>query len=235
MPATLSPAQQTIFDATNQDRVVQGLSPLLWNAELAAAASAHATSMASSQTLSHQYPGEPDVATRAGAAGAHFRAIAENIAYGPDPRSIERQWMHSVPHRANILDPAMTAIGVGVVERGGYVYAVEDFAQAAPDLAPVAAEQTVEAQLARAGLAIEPVESAGKQAARAACRENEGIAGAHARLVLRWEGADLEHWPNPLTDAVGSGQYTRAAVGACPPLNARNQAFTTYRVAVLLF
>ncbi len=79
--------------------------------------------------LSHQYPGEPDLMTRAAHAGAHFRAIAENIALGPTPDSLENQWMHSTPHRTNILDPKMNALGVAVLRRGPNLYAVEDFAQ----------------------------------------------------------------------------------------------------------
>jgi uncharacterized protein YkwD len=38
--------------------------------------------------------------------------------------------MKSPPHRANILDKDMDSIGVGVVERGGQLFAVEDFSQA---------------------------------------------------------------------------------------------------------
>jgi uncharacterized protein YkwD len=38
--------------------------------------------------------------------------------------------MKSPPHRANILDRDMDSIGVGVVEQGGQLFAVEDFSQA---------------------------------------------------------------------------------------------------------
>jgi uncharacterized protein YkwD len=37
--------------------------------------------------------------------------------------------MHSQSHRANILDMDMNSIGVGVVEQGHQLFAVEDFAQ----------------------------------------------------------------------------------------------------------
>ena len=65
---------------------------------------------------------------RGGAAGAHFRSIAENVAMAPSPQALEQEWMHSTPHRNNILDPHMNAIGVGLVKQGGNYYAVEDFA-----------------------------------------------------------------------------------------------------------
>jgi uncharacterized protein YkwD len=37
--------------------------------------------------------------------------------------------MKSPLHRANILDKDMDSIGVGVVEQGGQLFAVEDFSQ----------------------------------------------------------------------------------------------------------
>ena len=104
--AQQSPEQQ-VMDLANADRAQQGLPPLKWDPALAQAATQHAQLMAQQPAaLSHQYPGEPDLDVRAGAAGAHFRAIAENIALAPSPQALDQEWMHSPPHRANILDPA---------------------------------------------------------------------------------------------------------------------------------
>src|ERR1700740_3678665 len=75
--------EQRILELTNQDRTAQGLQPLHWDKSLAAAAAVHVDKMKDEKTLSHQYTGEPDVKTRAAQAGAHFQAIAENIAMGP--------------------------------------------------------------------------------------------------------------------------------------------------------
>ena len=229
------PSEQTVLNLTNQDRAAQGLGPLAWDPALASAANAHALAMAQAGNLSHQLPGESNVADRSAKQGAHFSAIAENIAFGPSPASIERQWMHSAPHRANILDPRMNRIGISLVSSGGTLWAVADFAAASPVLSAQAVEQTVEQHLRARGLQIAAAGSEEKQAARAACPQFEGGAGAHARFVVRWESSDLHTLPQPLADSVGSGQYTRAAVGACPATNTRNQAFSAYRVAVLLF
>jgi uncharacterized protein YkwD len=38
--------------------------------------------------------------------------------------------MRSSAHRANILDSDMDSIGIGVAERGGQLFVVEDFANA---------------------------------------------------------------------------------------------------------
>jgi uncharacterized protein YkwD len=75
---------------TNQDRAAQGLGPLKWSPELAQAAQVHDELMVQHNDLQHQFANEPDVSTRAGQAGAHFRAIAENIALGPNGVDIEK-------------------------------------------------------------------------------------------------------------------------------------------------
>src|SRR5580698_6656023 len=97
IPARPAQAQQAddahqIFALTNQDRKAQGLRPLEWNAALAAAAQAHAALMAQQQQLSHQYPGEAELMQRAVQAGAHFQAIAENVAMAPDVDGVENAW-----------------------------------------------------------------------------------------------------------------------------------------------
>ena len=119
MPAWAQQAvEQQVMDLANADRAQQGLSPLKWDPALAQAAADHAQLMAQQPALSHQYPGEADLVTRCGAAGAHFRSIAENVALAPSPQALEKEWMNSAPHRANILNPAMNTIGVGLVKEG---------------------------------------------------------------------------------------------------------------------
>src|SRR3984885_14536795 len=135
------PAEQQVMDLANADRAQQGLPPLKWDPALAQAAAEHAQLMAQQPALSHQYPGEPDLVARTAAAGAHFRSIAENVALAPTPQALEQEWMHSAPHRANILNPTMNTIGIGLVRRGGNYYAVEDFADGVAGLGPEQIEQ----------------------------------------------------------------------------------------------
>lgn len=58
--------------------------------------------------------------------------IAENVGYGPaqQPHTLFSAYMHSPEHRANILDPSVRYLGVGVVERDGYAYNTLDFTNA---------------------------------------------------------------------------------------------------------
>src|ERR1700754_327897 len=86
MPAWAQQAvEQQVMDLANADRAQQGLAPLKWDPALAQAAADHAQLMSQQPALSHQYPGESDLVTRTGAAGAHFRSIAENVALAASP------------------------------------------------------------------------------------------------------------------------------------------------------
>lgn len=222
---------EQLLALTNQARAVDGLAPLRWSPELADAARAHAERMVESGTLSHQFPGELDVAARGAASGAHFHAIAENIALGPDVANIQAQWMHSVGHRTNILDPQMNVMGIALLRRGGELYAVEDFAHKVESLTPAQVEARVASLLKEQGIA--PTGPAVD--ARQTCEMAHGTAGGSQPLfVMRWESSDVSRLPPALIDRIHSRSYKSAAVGTCGSSHP-GQAFTTYRVAVLLY
>jgi len=125
-----SAQDKALFDAANHERESRRLPRLKWSAALASAARLHAQKMAQKNTLSHQFPGEPDMGMRIRMAGIRFRAVAENVAQGPSAAVIHAQWMNSPPHRANLLDPDFDSIGIAVVERNRQLFAVQDFSQA---------------------------------------------------------------------------------------------------------
>jgi uncharacterized protein YkwD len=129
-------AERQLFDAANQARRAQGVGRLKWDAGLARAAQQHAAAMARTNSLSHQFPGEPGLEVRASHAGVYFISLSENVAQGSDAANISEQWAESPAHRQNLLDPDMNVIGVGVAERNGELFAVEDFARIKPP-APV--------------------------------------------------------------------------------------------------
>jgi Cysteine-rich secretory protein family len=224
--------QQQLLNLTNKARTDQGLQPLHWDPTLASAAQAHAQQMFKQHSLSHQLPGEPDLQARAAQAGAHFREIAENVAMGNGAEGVEKEWMSSSPHRANILDPRLTNIGIGVVEHAGYWYAVVDFDSAVQNMPSNQVEQKIVALLSQRG--IDPSRPA--DAARKDCSVDEGDAsGTHPLFVMRWESSSLDRLPGPLEQRIGTGRYKTASVGACSNQMAANQGFTTYRIAVLLY
>lgn len=219
-----------IFEMTNNDRVDQGLQPLHWDPALAAAAQQHAERMAEQHALSHQFSGEPDVGARAAQAGAHFRAIAENIASAYSDQQVESAWMHSTPHRQNILDPQMDAMGVGVVKQGNVIFAVEDFANGSQALSATQVESKVASLLRRQG--IDP--SIPGEQAMAACQSTGGYPpGSTAKLIIRFDTGDLNQLPPGVQQQLHSGTYTKAAIAACAA--PRQASFTMYRVAIELY
>jgi uncharacterized protein YkwD len=56
--------------------------------------------------------------------------ISENVDEGPNASAIHQGFMKSPQHRANILDTDINSAGIGVAERNGLLYAVEDFSKA---------------------------------------------------------------------------------------------------------
>jgi hypothetical protein len=227
-PLDSSP-ERVLFDAANRERAAQGLSQLQWDASLAAAARQHAVRMVQQNMLSHQLPGELPLQQRASQAGARFRVIAENVAEGANAPGIHVQWMNSPPHRANLLDPQLSAVGIAVAQSGEYLFAVEDFSQTVANLELDAQEFQVSTQLAARGLRM----LSGTEEARKTCVMDRGFAGLRPSLVMRYETADLRQIPRELDGKLQSGRFQAAAVGACEANG--NSGFAKFRIAVLLY
>ncbi len=223
-------AERTLFDLTNQIRTEHHLPSLAWDPALSIAARHHASRiLRESTSLEHQYPGESSLVARAAQAGAHFSTISENLARGrTTPAAIEQLWMATSIHRANLLDPHLDTIGIGVLEQNGVLYAVQDFTRAAPVLTEDATEANLIHLLRQQGLAS-VVASA---AARTACRQRATTA-ENARLIVQWEG-NTRQLPDALLAQLHQATYHSAAVGACPS-GPQAAGFTSGRVAVLLF
>ncbi|MFE2493518.1 CAP domain-containing protein [Streptomyces scopuliridis] len=108
-----------VLSLTNAERTRAGLRPLADDRRLAAAAQAYSADMAARAFYSHTSPEGLAPWDRAAAAGAAHRGIGENIACGQrDPREVVRGWMDSPGHRANILKPDFTHLGVGFAGGG---------------------------------------------------------------------------------------------------------------------
>jgi hypothetical protein len=221
--------EQEFFNLTNATRTQQGLAPLQWNDQLAQAAKSHAKLILQNSQLSHQYPGEADLAVRAGQAGAHFQTIAENMAQGSSADSIQKEWMKSPPHRANILDAKLDAVGFSVVQRGDTLYAVADFARIVPNLT----SDQVEAAIAKLLVARGIQADVSNPDARRTCEMDHGSAGdTKPGFIMRWQTGDLTQLPSELEERLQTKKFQRAVVGAC--FNP-NGGFTGYSVAVLLY
>jgi len=230
-PAQSSVAAQTLFHSANHDRAAAGLPPLKWDSALANAAHQHALKMAQMNQLSHQFPGEPPMQDRAKQAGPRFSLVAENVAQGPTAAGIHQQWMHSPPHRANLLDPQLNAIGISVVQSGNTLFAVEDFATTVPAASLREQERQVASELIarHAELSVD----AGSADARKTCELDHGYAGERPTLVLHYESSDITRIPDEILQKITPGKYHSALVGACRATG--NSDFARFRVAIVLF
>lgn len=121
-PLTADGLARTVAEVvalTNAERAAAGLPPLAGDPLLAAAAQAHSADMAARAFYSHTSPEGGEPWHRAAAAGSARRTIGENIACGQrSAAEVVRGWMDSPGHRANILAPAFTHMGVGFAGGG---------------------------------------------------------------------------------------------------------------------
>ncbi len=123
--------------------------------------------------------------------------------------------MKSDVHRANILDPHATAIGISVIDNHGSLYVVEDFAQTVAHLTLDDVEKKGRQQLSDQG--IKPAEvSSANQDARNACDTHANYA-PNAIAVMQWDGADFTKLPDALLQQIPHDREYTSAVGACPP------------------
>ena len=114
---SLAQSKATTVCLLNDIRRSHGLRPFKLNGKLSRASQRHTNSM-----TVHHYFAHGDFVGRIRSArylkGARGWTVGENIAWGSwdyaTPASIVSGWMHSPPHRANILNGRFREIGIGV-------------------------------------------------------------------------------------------------------------------------
>ncbi len=123
VPASASPAgeESCFLSAINAARSAAGAAPLSIQGDLLRISRAWSQTMATASQLFH----DPNLAKLA---PSIWQALGENVGTGPTCDSIAQAFMNSPEHRRNILDPAFTTVGVGVVDSAdGTVWVTEDF------------------------------------------------------------------------------------------------------------
>lgn len=117
--------------ATNQARAAVGLPGLSVSADLTAAATDQAQSMADADALFHT----PDL----GSGLCCWVMVGENVGDGPSESVIQAAFMASPEHRANILRAAYSQIGVGyVIDKRGTLWVSEVFRRPTGSVTPAA-------------------------------------------------------------------------------------------------
>ena len=135
-----------VLELTNSEREKAGLTPLMLSGELTDAALTYSQVLATSGCFQHTCGPVPNFADRIGQSGySGWTALGENIAAGyPSAEAVVAGWMSSPGHRANILSPKYTEIGIGLVTGGDGkfgTYWTEEFGArpgGVPDQAPQA-------------------------------------------------------------------------------------------------
>lgn len=105
---------QQVLALTNQFRSQNGVAPLTLNIELNATALGHSQDMALQDYFSHTGKDGSAPWDRAKEVGYETRTMGENIAAGySTPEAVVEGWKNSSGHRANLLNPNFTELGVG--------------------------------------------------------------------------------------------------------------------------
>ena len=135
MPAaqatTQSQSERTLLVAVNKVRAAHNLQPLRVDATLVRAARDYSATLIRRNVLTHGALGP-----RLAGYGARGPVYGENLAWGTGERAtargIVRGWLASPRHRANLLRPGWTRIGIGsrtgtFLGNGGATVVTADF------------------------------------------------------------------------------------------------------------
>ncbi len=116
---TLGLARAALFDATNSERVRNGLAPVEPDPSLGPVAAARAASQLGSVALSHRdADGQLIFAGLLAASGIEFALAGENLARvsrfdASTPHFVAEALLASPTHRKNILEPSFNRLAVG--------------------------------------------------------------------------------------------------------------------------
>lgn len=107
--------QTSLLRLLNESRRQAGLEPLELHEGLGTVARAHSTEMVERDYVGHTSPTTGTAADRVSRAGYTSGLVLENIGRGYGAQEIHRGLLESPGHRANILNPDVTHVGIGVV------------------------------------------------------------------------------------------------------------------------
>lgn len=113
-----APTAEAFLQAANHIRQRSGLPPLQRDAALDRIADSHTRDMAKSRFFAHESPTRGSTHDRMRRAGFPYQRYGENIGRARSSEEIHTLWLRSPGHRANLLDPGFTHIGVGVTTDG---------------------------------------------------------------------------------------------------------------------
>jgi Cysteine-rich secretory protein family len=222
-PRSISSAEKRVFEELNTERVSHGLLPLQWDDHAAGAARAHAQLLAENGKLSHQFSGENSLPERLGVTGVRFTVSAENVARTEFIEDVHPALMASAGHRANILNTAYNAVGIGVVEEKGKIYVTQDFIFLVPAYSETQFKSAfAEAfNLARKSKGIRPLDAREDATLHElACTTDGNAVKLSDRVfgvsaVVVFTSSDPHHLPPEMNPRVANVDFHRMNYGVC--------------------
>ncbi|GIW13012.1 MAG: hypothetical protein KatS3mg062_0451 [Tepidiforma sp.] len=125
-PVEITPVEDravALLAAMNAARAAEGLQPLSWDADLASVALARARDLIEHDYFDHYGPDGRSAFSELAVRGIGYGLAGENLARNnyPEARTVEAAFqglMASPGHRANILEPRFTSVGIAAVRSG---------------------------------------------------------------------------------------------------------------------
>jgi uncharacterized protein YkwD len=144
--APAGPGGARMLALLNGARVRAGLAPLAADPELEAVARGHSEDMARSHFIGHVSPTTGSPEDRIRRAGVAVTAGGENVSRAGSPEAAHQDLMSSPAHRANMLSPIFTHVGIAIVPDGEQILTTLVFGRRPdPHAPPWTARQAVEA------------------------------------------------------------------------------------------
>lgn len=115
-PTSKSNYEQKVVELVNVERQKVGLPSLSFDSAISNVARAKSKDMADNNYFAHQSPTYGSAGDMLKQNGINYSAWGENIAKGQrSPEEVVNAWMNSEGHKANILSPNFSKLGVGYV------------------------------------------------------------------------------------------------------------------------
>jgi uncharacterized protein YkwD len=107
-----------MLDLLNRERTDRGLSALMLDTQLREVGRAHSADMLARGYFAHVNPDGLDPFDRMDRAGVSYTYAGENLAFAPTVEIAHTGLMNSPGHKANILKPEYTKVGIGCMDAG---------------------------------------------------------------------------------------------------------------------
>ncbi|HKM39356.1 MAG TPA: CAP domain-containing protein, partial [bacterium] len=127
-PEDLAAEEERLYELTNQARAQAGLKPLKLDPHLIETAREKSVDMRDNNYFGHISPRLGTPFDQMHKAGIAYRTAGENLAGAPTADAAHRALMNSPGHKANILNPNFTQLGIGIAVGGPYgIYFTQQF------------------------------------------------------------------------------------------------------------